>query len=131
MEPFHLDPVNSQPLKSRDILNRELSELAFVQRVLEQAETESNPLLERARFLAITGMLLDEFYRIRVAALREQIRQGSKRRSDDGRKPSAQLKRADKLSNRLVRRQDKCWRSLHNRLRDEGITVVSSNGKVS
>jgi polyphosphate kinase len=55
-------------------INRDLSDLAFVRRVLEEAENADNPVLERARYLAITGMLLDEFYRIRIAALREQIR---------------------------------------------------------
>ena len=110
----------------RRFVNREVSELAFVERVLEHAEEEANPLLERARFLAITGNLLDEFYRIRVAALRQQIRQRSKKRGDDGRKPSAQLKLADKLSNRLIRRQDKCWRALRSRLREAGIEILKA-----
>jgi len=108
----------------RRFINREVSELAFVERVLEHAEEEANPLLERARYLAITGNLLDEFYRIRVAALRQQIRQRPKKRSDDGRKPSAQLKLADKLSNRLTRRQDKCWRGLRSRLHKAGIDIL-------
>jgi polyphosphate kinase len=92
--------------------------------VLEQAETARNPLLERARFLAISGILLDEFYRIRVAALREQIRSGSKARSVDGLKPAKQLKRADKFSNRLIRRQDRCWRDLRSALSTAGIEFV-------
>ena len=64
-----------------EFINRDVSDLAFVQRVLEEAENVNNPVLERARYLAITGMLLDEFYRIRVAALREQIRSRATTRS--------------------------------------------------
>lgn len=109
-----------------EFINRDLSDLAFVQRVLEQAENVRNPLLERARFLAITGLLLDEFYRIRVAALREQIRMRATLRSRDGTKPSKQLKRADKYSNRLLRRQDRCWRGLRRDLRESGIELVTA-----
>ena len=107
-----------------DLINRDLSDLAFVQRVLEEAENGRNPVLERARFLAITGMLLDEFYRIRVAALREQIRLGTTKPSRDGVKPSKQLKRADKYSNRLIVRQDRCWRRLQRDLRRAEISLV-------
>jgi polyphosphate kinase len=109
-----------------ELINRDLSDLAFVERVLEEAENEACPLLERARFLAITGMLLDEFYRIRVAALREQIRSGLRKRSREGMKPSRQLKSADKYSNRLIRRQDRCWRALRRELRNEGIELVGA-----
>jgi polyphosphate kinase len=103
------------------LINRDISDLAFVQRVLEEAENTDNPVLERARFLAITGMLLDEFYRIRVAALREQIRSGATKRRSGGLKPSKQLKQADKHSNRLIARQDRCWRALRRDLRTAGI----------
>ncbi len=57
-------------------LNRELSQLALVARVFEEAQDEQNPLLERVKFLAICGMLLDEFYETRVAMLRDQILTG-------------------------------------------------------
>jgi polyphosphate kinase len=105
-------------------IDRDLSDLAFVQRVLEEAENTANPLLERARYLAITGMLLDEFYRIRVAAMREQIRSRTVRRNPNGMKPSKLLKRADKYSNRLTRRQDRCWRVLQRGLAEAGIQLV-------
>jgi polyphosphate kinase len=106
-------------------INRDVSDLAFVERVLEEAENARNPVLDRARFLAISGMLLDEFYRIRVAVLREQIRSQPKLRSREGTKPSKQLKRADRYSNRLIRRQDACWRVLREDLKAAGIELVT------
>lgn len=108
------------------LIDRDLSDLAFVGRVLEEAENASNPLLERTRYLAITGMLLDEFYRIRMAFLREQIRSRIKKRDVSGLKPSQRLKRCDKYSNRLIRRQDECWRSLLGDLRQAGIELLAA-----
>jgi polyphosphate kinase len=110
------------------LINRDLSDLAFVERVIEEAENSANPVLERARFLAISGMLLDEFYRIRVAVLREQIRSGSRERSREGLTPAKQLKRADKFSNRLTARQDRSWRSLRRELSRAGIELVTRAG---
>src|SRR3954452_12682262 len=54
-------------------INRELSQLALIERVMEEAFDERNPLLERIKFLAICGSLVDEFYETRVAALRDQL----------------------------------------------------------
>ena len=108
------------------LIDRDLSDLAFVERVLEEAENTANPVLERARFLAITGMLLDEFYRIRVAFLREQIRLYKRKRVRHEPKPSSRLKRADKYSNRLIRRQDRCWRDLLDDLKRAGIDLVAA-----
>ena len=72
-------------------INRELSLLAFQQRVLEEAEDADNPLLERVKFLAIVSLNLDEFFMIRVAGLRQQISAGVVEIPPDGLTPTEQL----------------------------------------
>jgi polyphosphate kinase len=72
-------------------LSRELSWLEFNDRVLEEALDERTPLLERVKFLAIYGTNLDEYFMIRVAALKQQIDAQIFRRSEDGRTPSEHL----------------------------------------
>src|SRR5579885_1443232 len=79
-------------LKSPDLyINRELSLLAFQRRVLEEAEDESNPLLERVKFAGIVGSNLDEFFMVRVAGLVEQLESGVLESGPDGMSPLAQL----------------------------------------
>src|SRR5579871_3821952 len=70
-------------------INRELSLLAFQRRVLEEAEDEGNPLLERVKFLAILGSNLDEFFMVRVAGLAAQMDSGSIEVGPDGSSPRA------------------------------------------
>ncbi|MBA3803234.1 MAG: RNA degradosome polyphosphate kinase, partial [Acidimicrobiia bacterium] len=71
----------------RRFLNRELSWLDFDARVLELASEQGIPLLERAKFCAIFSSNLDEFFMVRVAALKDQLAAGIERTSVDGRTP--------------------------------------------
>ena len=72
-------------------VNRELSLLAFQRRVLEEASDETNPLLERVKFLAILGSNLDEFFMVRVAGLVAQLDAGAVETGPDGMSPAVQL----------------------------------------
>ncbi|HWA86263.1 MAG TPA: polyphosphate kinase 1 [Opitutus sp.] len=89
--------------------NREQSWLAFNRRVLEQAQTPSNPLLERVKFLAIVSSNLDEFFEIRVAGLMQQVDSVNSELSIDGLTPREQLKRVHAAANALVDEQYRCW----------------------
>jgi len=86
--------------------NREQSRLDFGARLLDLAEDDSIPLLERAKFMAIFSELLDEFYQVRVAALEDQVAAGVRTRSVDGLRPGEQLKMIRTRVEELVRRQD-------------------------
>jgi polyphosphate kinase len=86
--------------------NREQSRLDFGARLLDLAEDDRVPLLERAKFMAIFSELLDEFYQVRVAALEDQVAAGVRTRSVDGLRPGEQLKMIRAWVEELVRRQD-------------------------
>lgn len=90
-------------------INRELSWLEFNQRVLDQALDESNPLLERVRFLCIVSSNLDEFFEIRVAGLKQQKQTGSSHSESDGLNATQQLAAVSKRVRRLVDDQYRCW----------------------
>jgi polyphosphate kinase len=86
--------------------NREQSRLDFGARLLDLAEDDGQPLMERAKFLAIFSELLDEFYQIRVAALEDQVAAGVRTRSVDGLRPGEQLTMIRGRVEELVQRQD-------------------------
>lgn len=93
--------------------NRELSWLAFNERVLEEAEDENNPLLERLKFLAIFSSNLDEFFMVRVAGLQDQVRAGfHKPENKSGLTPKEQLTKIAERTQALVRRQMEVYRHL-------------------
>jgi len=89
--------------------NRELSWLAFNRRVLEQAQSERHPLLERVRFLAIVSSNLDEFFEIRVAGLIQQVDSGVTEASYDGLGAKELLRRIHSVVAALVEDQYRCW----------------------
>jgi polyphosphate kinase len=104
--------------------NRELSWLAFNQRVLEEAANPRHPLLERLRFVAISAANLDEFYSVRVAGLVGQERAGIAKVSPDGLTPAQQLVAIHKRAQRLINGQQQAWQDLRVLLREAGVAVV-------
>jgi polyphosphate kinase len=91
--------------------NRELSWLAFNRRVLEQAQSDRHPLLERVRFLAIVSNNLDEFFEIRVAGLIQQMESGVAEPGPDGLEPREQLRRIRAVVDALLEDQFRCWKN--------------------
>ena len=102
--------VTAEPDLSASALyfNRELSWLEFNARVLELAEDESLPLLERVKFCAIVSSNLDEFFMVRVAGLHDQIEAGIQKPREDGRTPSATLEEIRRIVREHTERQTRC-----------------------
>jgi polyphosphate kinase len=104
--------------------NRELSWLQFNRRVLAEAANPAYPLLERLRFLSISGHNLDEFLMVRVAGLMGQQQRGIEDRSIDGHTPSQQLPLIVAELDALIAAQQELWRELRGRLAREGVRVL-------
>ncbi len=122
-QPANDTPAGYQGELSR-FVNRELSWLAFNERVLEEAGNKSHPLLERLRFLSISANNLDEFFMVRVAGLRGQVRANVSAVSADGLTPRQQLAAINQRSGELMRDQQAHWRTLRQELRDVGLYVM-------
>src|SRR5215510_4769833 len=105
--------------------NRELSLLAFQERVLEEARDPATPLLERVKFLAIFGSNMDEFFMVRVAALRQQLPGGGTDLSLDGRSTADQLQVIGREAVRLTEQAYECWQNdILPTLEGEGIHIA-------
>ena len=117
----HLISVNPR----ERLIDRELSWLAFNERVLELAENQSNPLLERCRFLAIFSSNLDDFYMIRVASVKRKLESGVTKKNTAGYSPFELLAEISRKTQELIVRKTKLFhQELMPQLKQNGIEIV-------
>ncbi len=127
IEPY--EPTDVDLTDPKLYLSRELSELAFQQRVLQQTLDEGNPLLERVRFLSIVTRNLDEFVMKRIGGLKQQIEAGVTEETVDGRTPREQWEAVHARLRPLLEQQADCYREqIRPALAEAGIDIVAYEG---
>src|SRR6266850_3110783 len=104
--PLSLEPFAGDP---RNFINRELSTLAFLERVLEEASDPELPLLERLRFLSVLSVGLDEFFMIRVAGLKQQLSGHVEETGPDAMTPAEEFQAVSTRCHSLIGRQDRLF----------------------
>jgi polyphosphate kinase len=119
-------PAEALALDSPELfVNRELSWLQFNERVLELAEDDGIPLLERVKFLAIYAQNLDEFYMVRVAGLHDQVDAGIDARGPDGLSARETLERITERDAEFARRHSRVWeQAVRPELAEHGVRVA-------
>ncbi|HUJ38878.1 MAG TPA: RNA degradosome polyphosphate kinase [Hyphomicrobium sp.] len=123
-KPVPAEKVEPPPQGPDRFYNRELSWLQFNRRVLEEAQNERHPLLERLRFLSISASNLDEFYMVRVAGIYGQVAAGVQTPSQDGLTPAQQLRAINRFAAGLVADKQACWRVLKGKMAEAGIHIL-------
>lgn len=121
------DPAPTAIEAGARYFNRELSWLAFNRRVMEEACNTAHPLLERLRFLSISGSNLDEFFMVRVAGLKGQQLQDVEAHSTDGLTPAQQLSAIVDEASELVDSQQAVWNDIRGELDERGIEVLDAD----
>ncbi|AFZ66660.1 polyphosphate kinase 1 [Deinococcus peraridilitoris] len=115
---------SEQALPESAFLNRELSWLAFNERVLFEAQQERNPLLERLKFASIAGSNLDEFFMVRVAGIHRQIAAGVVAKSPDGLTPGETIMAVRKRTRQMLRNTERALNAVVEQLRDAGVKLA-------